>query len=336
MNSTELVRQIFSRIKKFKAVILVAGIIFAGLMFFYTRDKRTTYTAKATVFPLTSPTDNAISNSMLSGILGLGDAPKSFSNEATINIIELALSRSIREAVAITRLPKFDNKSIGELVMQDINDHKSFLAKETSIPADSISLSIKAGEILKPNINAKMSKNGVLELYYTGTKEELMTPVTNVFIEKLSKFYIDLKRQKALDDYNFTLDKIDSLQRMINRVDREAIGMQKQTMFTPAELLQYAIPKENVSSEKARILRQRDMYINNRDEAVWRLQKVTPIISVLDKPNAPFDIVRQPVILMMLVGFITGCFIGALALISGLLYKFGKGEMYKSIFGTGQ
>jgi uncharacterized protein involved in exopolysaccharide biosynthesis len=110
VNSTELIQQIFSRIKKYKVVILVAGIVFAVLMFFYTRDTRTTYTAKATVFPLTSPTDNAISNSMLSGILGLGDAPKSFSNEATINIIELALSRSIREEVAITRLPKFDNQ----------------------------------------------------------------------------------------------------------------------------------------------------------------------------------------------------------------------------------
>ena len=336
MNSTDLIRQIFSRIQKYKVVVLVTGILFALLMFFYARDKRTTYTAKATVFPLTSPTDNAISNSMLSGILGLGDAPKSFSNEATINIIELALSRSIREAVAMTRLPKFENKTVAELLIKDINEHQTFLSKEVTVPADSLSLAIKAGEILKPNINAKMSKNGVLELYYTGTREDLMTPVSNVLVEKLSKFYIDLKRQKALDDYNFTLDKIDSLQRMINRVDREAVGLQKQTMFTPVELLQYAIPKENVSSEKTRILRQRDMYINNRDEAVWRLQKVTPIISVLDKPTAPFDVVTQPIILMLIVGFILGCFLGTLAFISGLLYKFAKDEIYKSIFGNTQ
>ncbi len=334
MNSTDLIRQIFSRIKKYKVVVLVTGILFAVLMFFYARDKRTTYTAKATVFPLTSPTDNAISNSMLSGILGLGDAPKSFSNEATINIIELALSRSIREAVALVRLPKFENKTVAELLIKDINEHQTFLSNEVTVPADSLSLAIKAGEILKPNINAKMSKNGVLELYYTGTREDLMTPISNILVEKLSKFYIDLKRQKALDDYNFTLDKIDSLQRMINRVDREAVGLQKQTMFTPVELLQYAIPKENVTSEKTRILRQRDMYINNRDEAVWRLQKVTPIISVLDKPTAPFDVVTQPIILMLIVGFILGCFLGTLALICGLLYKFAKDEIYKSIFGN--
>ncbi len=336
MNSTDLLKQIFARIKKFRLVILGIGVLFAALLFFYALDKRTTYTAKGTVFPLTSPTDNAISNSMLSGILGLGDAPKSFSNEATINIIELALSRRTREAVATTRLPQFENKMIGELLIKDINDNQTFLSKSIELPADSTALAIDAGELLKPNINAKMSKNGVLELYYTGFKKELITPISDVLIEKLSKFYIDLKRQKALDDYNFTLDKIDSLQRMINMVDKDAIGMQKRTMFTPAELLEYAIPKENVSSEKTRILRQRDMYINNRDEAVWRLQKVTPIIAVLDKPTAPFDVVRQPKILMAIVGFLLGSFLGALLMISGLLFRFAKAEIYNSIFGKGQ
>jgi hypothetical protein len=298
--------------------------------------KRTTYTSKATLFPLTSPSDNAISNSMLNGILGLNDAPKTFTAEATINIIELALSRSIRESVAITRLPKFENKTVAELLFRDIKEHQSFLQKEETIPTDSLSIAIKGGELLKPDINAKMSKNGVLELYYTGTSEELITPISNVLIEKLSKFYIELKRQKALDDYNFTLDKIDSLQRMINNVDKDAIGMQKRTMFTPAELLDYAIPKENISSEKTRILRQRDMYINNRDEAVWRLQKVTPVIAVLDKPTAPFDKQSQPKILLAFIGFIAGCFIGALILLSGLLYRYAKDEIYKSIFGNSQ
>jgi uncharacterized protein involved in exopolysaccharide biosynthesis len=334
VNSTELLRAAFNKIKRFKLIIMVAGVMFALLALFYASGKMTTYTSKTTLFPLTSPSDNAISNSMLNGILGLNDAPKTFTAEATINIIELALSRSIREAVAVTRLPKYQNKTVGELLIRDMNEHKSFLQKEEVIPTDSLELAIKTAEILKSSIAAKMSKNGVLELYYTGTNVELITPVSNVLIEKLSKFYIDLKRQKALDDYNFTLDKIDSLQRMINNIDKDAIGMQKRTMFTPAELLDYAIPKENISSEKTRILRQRDMYINNRDEAVWRLQKVTPVIAVLDKPNPPFDEQSQPKILFALIGFMAGCFIGTLVLLSGMLYRYTKDEIYKSIFGS--
>ncbi len=333
MNTTALARDIFKRIQRFKIIILMSALLFAGLSFFILGNKRTTYTAKTTLFPLTSPTDNAISSNMLSGILGLNDAPKTFSNEATINIIELALSRSIRESVALTKLPQFANKTIAELLLIDKNDHKGLFDTPIVVSTDSTSLAIEGGEILKPAINAKMSKNGVLELYYTGTQKELVSPVSFVLIDKLSAFYIDLKRRKALDDYNFTLDKIDSLQRMINKVDRSAISMQQTTMFTPNDLLEYNIPKSNISAEKTRILRQRDMYINNRDEAVWRLQKVTPIISVLDKPTAPFDVVTPSIILYLLIGFIMGSIIAITIIISGLLYRFVKQEIYKSVFG---
>ena len=333
MNSNELLKNIIVKIKRYKLVVLAVGILFAILMLLFGMSKRATYTSRATLFPLTSPTDKAISNSMLSGILGLGEAPKTFSEEATINIIELAFSRRIREAVATTRLPQFENRAIGELIINDINDHSGLFGDKIKIPTDSLTMAVRGGELLKPAINAKMSKNGVLEIYYTGTKEELITPISDVVIDKLSKFYVDLKRQKALDDYNFTLDKIDSLQKMINSVDKDAIGMQKRTMFTPAELLEYAIPKENVSSEKSRILRQRDMYINNRDEAVWRLQKVTPIIAVLDKPTAPFDEKKSPWLIYSIIGFIAGCIIGMFILTGGLLYRYVKDELYRSIFG---
>jgi hypothetical protein len=333
VDNSALIKIIFGRLKKYRTIVLAAGVLMAVLAFFYARSKRTTYTSKATVFPLISPNDNNISNSMLGGILGISDIPKSFSAEATINIMELAQSKSLRQSIALARLPKFQNKTMAELLIEDINEHQSFFSTKVKVPEDSVELAIKGAEILKPNIVPKMSKNGVLEIYFTGTKEEYITPFSNVVIEKVSKFYVDLKKRKALDDYNFTLDKIDSLQKMIKDIDRQAVTLQNQSMFTPSDLLEYAIPKENVNSEKARILRQHNMYINNRDEAVWRLQKVTPIIEVLDKPTAPFDVTSQPKLLMMAIGFIAGCFLGALALISGILYSFAKNEISRNIFG---
>ena len=108
MNSSELLQAAVKKIKRYKIIILAAGILFALLAFMYANGKRTSYTSKATLFPLLSPSDNTISNSMLQGILGINDAPKSFSNEATINIIELVQSRRIRESVVTTRLPDFE------------------------------------------------------------------------------------------------------------------------------------------------------------------------------------------------------------------------------------
>jgi hypothetical protein len=331
VNSKQLILQIIKKLQKARWIIIGAGLLLATIFFVLFGQKPISFTAKTTLFPLTSPTDNAISNSMLNGILGLGDAPKSFSNEATINIIELALSRRIRESVAMTQLPQFGNKTIAQLLLEEDNNHKSLWAKSTPASADSLALAIAGGELLKPVINAKMSKNGVLELYYTGTRKAYITPISNVLIDKLSKFYVDLKRQKALDDYNFTLDKIDSLQKMINTVDKQAIGLQQTTMFTPNELLEYNIPKVNVSSEKTRILRQRDMYINNRDEAVWRLQKVTPIIAVLDKPTEPFQQTKPQRVLFIILGFVAGAAIATFLLLARQLWQYAKAAIKKSI-----
>lgn len=313
-------------------IMLIIAVACAVLMFLYAGFKPTTYTSKATLFPLTTPNDNQLSNSALSGILGLGEAPKSFSSEATINIIELALSRNLRERVSSTRVEQFGNKTVSELLINSENDHRSFLSNKIKIPADSTELAILGGELLKPNINAKMSKNGVLELYYTSTNSELVTPVSNILIDKISQFYIDLKKAKAINDYNFTLDKIDSFQNMINKIDQKAIGLQRSTLFTPTDLLEYNLPKDNVNADKIRIARQRDMSIHNRDEAAWRLQKVTPIIAVLDKPLAPFDKVSPSKIIYSIVGFITGIFLASIFLISPILYRYTKAEIYKSIF----
>jgi LPS O-antigen subunit length determinant protein (WzzB/FepE family) len=334
LTSTELIRSIFNKLGRYKILVIMGGIAFALLLFFYAKNKRPVYTAKATVFPLTSPTDNSIGNSALSGLLGIEGAPKSFSSEASINIIELTLSRNLRQKVAVARLPQFENKTITELLVQEFNEHKPFLAKSIKIPADSESIAIIGGELLKDDIDARMSKNGVLELYFKSSYKPFLTPVTNVIIDKLSQFYIDLKISKALADYNFTLNKIDSLDGMLNMVNKKAVVMQNSTYFTPIEKLEYEIPKENLSMERSRVLKQRDLSVNNREEATWRLQKATPIISVLDKPSEPFTVKESSPVVFSIVGFIAGCLLTALFLISGLIYKYAKFEMYKSLFGT--
>jgi hypothetical protein len=130
LTSTVLLRNIFYKLGKYKLLILGVGIAFALLFFFYGRHNRIVYTAKATIFPLTNQSENTLSTSALSGILGIEGTSKSFSSEAAINIVELTLSRNVRQKVAATRLPQFGKKTIAELLIEDINDHSFFLAKE--------------------------------------------------------------------------------------------------------------------------------------------------------------------------------------------------------------
>lgn len=336
MTSTVLLRNIFYKLGKYKLLILGVGIAFALLFFFYGRHNRIVYTAKATIFPLTNQSENTLSTSALSGILGIEGTSKSFSSEAAINIVELTLSRNVRQKVAATRLPQFGNKTIAELLIEDINDHSFFWQKKLNIPADTIALASVGGEILSDYLTAKMSKTEVLEIYFSNASKPLITPITNVLIDKLSQFYIDLKTSKALADYNFTLKKIDSLEGMLSRVDKRAIVMQNTTFFTPTDRLEYGLPKENLSMEKGRIVRQRDLSVTNREEATWRLQKATPIISVLDKPTEPFAVSKTSSVLLGIGGFIAGSMICIFFLIAGLLYAYTKAEIYKSLFGEGQ
>lgn len=329
MTSKALIKNIVSRIRKYKLLILAAGIALGVLLFFYAKRSRPVYTAKATVFPLTTPSDNPLSSSALSSLLGIETAPKSFSSEASINILELINSRNVREKVAATRMPSLGNKTIAEILATDQNEHRSLFKKVIPILTDTAAMASVGATLLEPIILAKMSKNGVLELYFSSARKELVTPVTNTLISVLSQFYIDLKISKALADYDFTVGKIDSLEGLLSGVNRRAIALQNTTFFTPVDRLEYSIPKENLSMEKGRVVRQRDMAVTNREEATWRLQKATPIISILDKPTEPFIVEKPSKILYGIGGFIAGCFLFTLLLIAGLLIKYTFSEMKK-------
>ena len=331
MTSIELIKIIFTKIRKYKFLIIICGIGFGLLLFFNAKSKRPVYTAKATVFPLTNASENAISSNALSGILGLDQSSKSFSSEASINILELTSSRNVRERVASTRLPQFGNKTVTELLIADINNHKSFFAENIKLPADSETVTILGSELLRNNFSAKMNKNGVLELYFSSPFKEIITPVSNIFINKISQFYIDLKISKALDDYNFTIKRLDSLQRVVSTVDKKALILQNTTFFTPLNKLEYEIPKENISMERNRVVRQRDMSVNNREEANWRLQKATPIISILDAPKEPFSVESSSSKLFGIIGFLLGCIISTLLLISGIIFNYFKLVIKKSL-----
>ena len=285
------------------------------------------YTSKATVFPLTSTSDNDLASSTLSNLLGITDAPKSFSSEASINIIELALSRNVREQVASTRIPQFGNKTVTELLVEQANAHKSLFGKQMTLPDDSAAQAAIGGILLNPNLEAKINKNGVLELYYTNTDSSLVKPISYIILDKISQFYIDLRIQKALTDYHFTLKKIDSIEEVLKNLDTRAISYQNSTYFTPDGKLEYDLPKQNLSLDRQRITDQENASINNREEALWRLQKVTPIIETLDKPEPPFDVKKSSSILYGTVGFLIGVIIATFLAVSGVIYKYIKSEI---------
>jgi uncharacterized protein involved in exopolysaccharide biosynthesis len=325
----DLFKNITSRIKKYGILILIAAIISAVIFYISEHNKRPIYTAKATLFPLNS--DNGNTPSSLSGLLGLNDQTTSFGNDNAVNILELTVSRTLVQTVASKRLPGFDNKTITELLVNEQNSNSSFLTKKIQLPTDSVSQAVLGGSMLSENFSARINKNNVLELYVSNTNTALLEPITDTVISEIIKFYTNLKIKKALADYNFTIAKLDSVQITLDKLDSRAIGIQKTTMFTSDKLLAYQIPKNYVSDAKEIAVHEKDMLLNNKEEAMWRLQKLTPIVEVLDRPLPPFSSTGTSPLFMAVIGFILGGVVAIFVAIASLLYKYAKKEILKTL-----
>ena len=332
MTSQDLTQKIILKLIRYKWLLLLVSFIAAAGMYLLAKSKPVKYTAIATVYPLTGANENPTS-SAITTLLGGSDAPKSFSQDASINIVELALSRNTTEYVAMQRLPAFKNKRVAELLIESYNESRSPFSNKIEPTTDTSALRIIGSALLKQSYNAKFLKSGILEVSFTNTNSKILSPISYELINKLSQFYIDLKIRKAQKDFDFTVKKIDSLQQVLNGYDRRAIAMNRGTMFTPGSRMEYSIPKENLVNAKERVARQRDAALNNREEALWRLQKATPIIATLDKPEPPFDESAPSAISYALIGLISGFIICSLIILIPLLTQYAKYETTKIVFG---
>lgn len=333
MTSHELTTAIFFRLKKTWLYILTGTIICGAGLVFYALQQPVTFTSSASIFPLTSTSENT-SSSMLSALMGNNQNSINFSEDASINIVELSQSRTTREEVAAIKVPEMGNKTIAELLVKDINDHRSFLEPEIIKPTNEYALITWAGNILKEGLSATINKNNSFVLTYTGRSPEMVRVISYGFIDKISTFYIDLKREKARRDFEFATSKVDSLRSVMNSKDQKLIELDKTTMFTNTGKLEFRVPTENLIADKQMIRAQYANAIANQQNAAYKLQKATPVIKVLDKPEPPYKKESKSPVVYGIIGLLLGLILFAGLLVSGILLRFIKEETSKAIFGT--
>ncbi len=332
MTTNELIGKILFRLSRFKIVILLGGLLIGTILYLYALSKPVFYTVTSTVFPLTAGAENGSASSRISELLGGGNASaKSITEEANVSIEEVGRSKKTREAVVTQRLPKYGNKLVAEILLEEFNRHRAFGVPEQPIPKTDEEIIYAGSEMLKNSYSVKFNKNSLLEVKFTNTDPNLLPPVSYILIERISEFYKELKIKKAKADFDFAEGKVDSLQRVLSRFDRRRIAIDNHTLFTPPGKLEYNIPKENLENDKLRVLAQKAGTANNREDAAWRLQKETPIIEILDNPEPPYIITKTSKMLYGFVGFMFGLFLFAFASVAGLLYQFMNAQMKEFI-----
>ncbi len=332
MTSKELIRVLLKRINSVKILIVVGGITVGVLMYMVAKNKPAVYSVKSSLYPLSAPQDAGSASSKISELIGGGDGrSKTLSDEANVNIEEVARSRKTREAVVSQKLSAFENKTIAEVLIEEYNKNKSFFAPvlfKPSLPSDLYST---GASLLANYYTVKFNKNNLLEIYFTSTNSKLISPASLVLIEKISLFYKELKIKKAQIDYDFTQKKVDSLEAVLKKFDKQRIILNNTTLFVQPGKLQYTVPKENLERNKLLVLAQRDGAASNREEALWRLQKVTPIIEILDAPIPPFAESTTSKMIYAIIGFVLGCLIITVLSIVDILYKYLNTEMKKKL-----
>lgn len=334
MTTQELTTAVYQRLRKFRFIIIVVGILAALALILFAKQKPVTFTSRASVFPLTSGNDNNATSSTLSALLG-AEATKSFTDDASINIIELAQSRTTREEVASIRDSLMGNKTIAELLIDDINNHRGWFEEKIKMPTNEYALITWAGQVLKEGLEASLNKNSTLILSYTGRSPDLVRTISYGFIDKISLFYIQLKQEKARRDFEFATNKVDSLRNVMNTKDDQLIAIDKRTLFTNTDKLEYRVPTENLLADKQMIRQQYAQAVANQQNAAYKLQKATPVIKVLDKPEPPYDIENKSAVFYGCLGLFAGLVLTSLLLVSGIVLRFMRQEINNAIFGTG-
>ena len=121
----------------------------------------------------------------------------------------------------------------------------------------------------------------------------------------------------------------------MNAKDQKLIAMDKRTLFTNTNKLEYRVPTENVLADKQMIRQQYAQAVANQQNAAYKLQKATPLIKILDKPEPPYDVQTKSATLYGLIGFFGAVvFVSGLVLI-GILSRYIKHETNKMLFGAG-
>ncbi len=322
MTTQELTRKILIRIGKLKWLIILGGLIFGTLMYFFAKSKPTIYTAKSSFFPLSSAPENNASSKLSELLGGGGGNTKSLTTDANVNIEEVGRSKKTREAVVAEKVASFNNKTIATILIEENNKYALFFEEKLEIPNNDTTLIQIGAELIKTSYTVKVNKNSLLEINFSSKNRELLLPITNVLTTKISEFYKELKIKKAKSDFLFLQAKVDSFNTLINSYDKQIVLMDNTTLFVAPGKLMYELPKDKLEREKSLIISQRNSAVYNREEAMLRLEKETPVIEVLDKPTPPYLIKSSSKILYSIVGFVFGLLAFTFLFTVNLLLKY--------------
>jgi len=296
-----------AKINRNRPFIIAVSLILGILLAIYAFTAPVFYTAHASFHPETgSKTTPSILGSPLSFLLGSGGLD---GNEAGM-MEEVLKSRNLSEEVVKDTVSyEGEERLIADLVIEKFPKSISpiQIAKRLFSSGSERSLESKiilAGRFVRGSVTVEKEENGFLTMDLSFSDDSLTGILSETYIEKLRNYYRKQKTAKARNNVNFFEAKADSVKKVLDSTALALGNFQDRNRGL-------IIASRAVRAKEMEITLEylKELYIThetNREQAQAQLQRVTPIIQVLDKPIPPFLVSKKSPILFALIGLILG------------------------------
>lgn len=317
-------------------LILILGIIGAGLGVVYAFLKKTTYTATCT-FVL----DDGSKSSMLSqyaGLASLAGVDVSGGADGGLfqgdNILELYKSRKMIEKtllsksnfnghsqMLIERYISFNGLREGwkKNHLDQINfvgDPQQFNRQKDSIITDIVGLfNKKFLSVDKPD-----KKLSIIKVTFVNNDEIFSQIFTELLVNNVNKFYVQTKTQKSEENVQLLTFQKDSVQRLLNSSLSGVASAIDATPNANPQMLSLKVPSQKKQVDVQATSAVYAEIIKNLELAKVTLMQDKPLVQVIDSPVLPLEKNKVSKVMALIVGFILASILTIVWLVAKKVY----------------
>jgi len=301
-------------------LLLLAALAGALLLAIWAWLTPTVYTATASFHP--DERDGFSVGALgdpISMILGGGRAA---GGAEAAQMMEVLQSRHLSELVAADTV-LFDEQPqlLADLILQHLptswspsqlaNWVQSWFRKK-KIPTRKQKV-IAAGRHLRKNLQVEINDNGFIIMQMPFYDAELLQIICDKYIEKLKVYYRAQQTAKAEANLSFFTHRADSVRNELEKVKNQlAVYLERSNLSVSA---QSQLKQQELTLSITWLSEMYKSLILSKEQALAQLQKDTPVIQVLDKPEPPFHTDAPSVVLQAIVGAVLGALLYALYLL---------------------
>ncbi len=162
-------------------------------------------------------------------------------------------------------------------------------------------------------------ETGILTLTVISPNENLSLETAEIFYDKLEDYYVQKAVNKQTETYRVLKSRTDSLENAMNTAQRSLLRFEDRNRSLG--LREYEATRYRLQGELTILQLAYGETYKNLQLAEFNLQNKTPMVSVIDSPVFPLEIVASNLVKSIITGLIVGVLIAVFFIIGRKIYR---------------